>query len=280
MVRRTAPLSVLTLTLLLGACSNKSEAPAAAADLPPASEQRVTTKAAPPEAERKFDFWQFVGPLVAGTYRGNCEDKPGAGATPGAVTVSADGKATAGALNLDFRNAQTMKLARKRHTNGDYGTHAVLTSADGNAKLWLNAESLKDGSAVSLTQGGSGPVCSGVEAINSLNGRPLYMALTALLEGSKQTIPCMDKANPLQKRDVEVNFAGSVVTVGDLKLDMQGAVDEGFAVEDSGKLLKMGFFLSDDRSLSVQYDTAGKITSLSSRKGREIVHSCDVKIWS
>ena len=67
MIRRTALLSAMSLSLLLGACS-KNDEPAAADEgkqAQVADAQAAEAPAAEPAPERKLDYWKALGPLLA-----------------------------------------------------------------------------------------------------------------------------------------------------------------------------------------------------------------------
>jgi hypothetical protein len=283
MIRRTALLSALTLTLLLSACNSKNKDSAAAgegteaqaaAGVPATVE--VPAEVAPPE--RKMDYWRVVGPLVAGSYSGTCVRMPDGRKMEAAITIGADGKASAGGLNVDFRPAKMAALMRARNDKGQYSALATLY-VDDNKGGMLSLQSSQggnDGSA-SLARDDIGLVCSNIRGADTLNAQPMYRALSKLLEGKKQTIGCLDSKNLLVRRNVDVEVVDGVVKIGDASFDMKAADSEGFTFDDAGGSLSLAISMPDERTIYVMYDGAGKLMQVLARHKDESTHFCSGK---
>jgi len=277
MVRRAALLSALTVTLLLGACSNKNEAESAAsadaqagADAPAAEAPAEESKPAP-----KMDYWRFVGPLIAGTYGGECMRLPDARKMDGAITIGADGKASAGGMDADFRTVKMAMLMRSRDDKGDYSALATLSVDDDKGGM-LSLQAGKENGA-SLARGDTGIMCSKTTASNQLNAQPLYLALAKAVNGRKQTIGCLDTKNLLVRRNTDFEFADGVVRIGDESFDMKAAVSEGFTVHDGGETVALAVVMPEERTLNAMFDGAGKLTHVQAHKKQESTYFCDVK---
>lgn len=283
MSRRSALLSALTLTLLLGACSSKNEDTAAAgddmdaqagADVHAAAD--VSAEASPPEP--RMDYWNIVGPLVAGSYSGTCLRMPDVHKMDATITVGADGRASAAGLKVDFRAAKLAALMRTRDDKGQYSTVATFSVDDnkGGMLSLLFGQAVKDRSA-SLGRDDLELICSNIRGAGTLNAQPMYRALSKLLDGKKQTIGCLDSKNLLVQRKVDVELVDGVVRIGDASFDMKAAVSEGFTFSDAGGSLALTIVMPEERTISVLYDGAGKLNHVQARHKQESTHYCTVK---
>lgn len=273
MLRQAALLSTLTLSLLLAACS-KDEATT--------DDTAVqATPEAPAEAEqpeRKLDVWQTVGPLLAGSYSGACLRMPDARKLDGTITIGADGKVSANDLNVDFRTTKLASLMRSREGEGHYRTIATLSIDDTKAGL---LSLVSDGSGkentVSLAREDVGLMCSEVKGSEKLNAQPLYMALSKLLDGKKQTVGCLDTKNLLTKRDTDISVENGVIRIGADAFDMKAAVSEGFIFADGGRTLSLAVVMPEERTINVSYDGSGKLVSVMAHHKQESTHFCSVQ---
>lgn len=276
MIRRTALLSAITLSLLLGACS-KHEEPAAAdqgqqaqiADAPPAAE---------PAPERKIDYWKALGPLLAGSYNGNCLRMPDGRKMDGLVTIGADGKVASGDLQLDFHAAKMAMLMRSRDEKGQYSTLGTLSLDDGKAgALSLMSSPAGKESSISLSSGDIGLMCSNTSGIGSFNDQALFLTAAKLMDGKKQAIGCLDTKNLLVRRQVDVEVVNGVIRIGDDAFDMKAAVSEGFMVMDGGASLMLTVVMPQEKSINIAYDGAGKLVNVQARDKQESTHFCTVE---
>jgi hypothetical protein len=282
MIRRTALLSALTLGLLLGACSSKNKDAAdggenveAQAASEAKAQAEAPAEAAPPP---KMDYWKVIGPLVAGSYSGNCMRMPDARNMNATITVGADGKTSAAGLDLDFRMAKKAMLMRTRGDSGQYSAMALLTIDDSKGgMLSLQAgQGGKEGSA-SFGRDDIGLMCSNIGGGNKLNAQPLYAALSKLLNVKKQTISCLDTTNLLVRRDVDVEVADGVVKVGDASFDIKAASSESFTFDDAGGSLALALAMPEDRTISVMYDGAGKLVHVAGFDKQGSTYACSAK---
>jgi len=277
MIRRTALLSTLTITLLLGACS-KHEENAAAEEQQAASEsQAAQAPAAAPEPERKIDYWKTIGPLLAGSYSGKCMRMPDARQMDATIVIGADGKVSSGDLAVDFHAAKMATLARTRK-DGQYSTQAVLSIDDGKTGMLSLASGLanKDGSA-SLGKDDIGLMCGNITGAEKLNAQPLFQTLGKLVDGKKQTIGCLDTKNLLKRTDTNVEVADGVVKVGDAVYDLKTADTESYIFSDGGSTLSVSVSLPDERSINVSYNGAGKLIHVQGYQKQESTHFCSVQ---
>jgi hypothetical protein len=279
MIHRSALLSALTFVLLLGACSkNKDqsnggenvEAQLAGASKPQAE---APAEAAPPAP--RIDYWKVVGPLVAGSYSGTCMRMPDARNMDATITVGADGKTSAGGLDVDFRMAKKAMLMRTRDESGQYSTTALL-AVDENKGGMLQLQAGKESSA-SFGRDDIGLMCSKIGGADKLNAQPLYGVLSKLVNGKKQTIGCLDAGNLLVRRNVDVEVVDGVIKVGDASFDMKAAVNESFTFDDAGGSLMLAVVMPGERIVSVMYDGAGKLIHVSGSNKQERTHYCMVK---
>lgn len=276
MLRQAALLSTLTLSLLLAACS-KDEATTddTAAQAAPEAPAEVAQPDPPPP---KLDVWQYVGPLLAGSYSGACLRMPDARKMDATVTIGADGKVSANDLNVDFRTSKMASLMRSREAQGHYRTIATLSIDDTKAGL---LSLVSDGSGkentVSLAREDLGLMCSEVKGSEKLNAQPLYLAVAKLIEGKKQTIGCLDTKNLLAKRNTDISVENGVIRVGDDAFDMKTAVSEGFIFSDGGSTLSLAVVMPEERTINVSYDGAGKLVNVMAHHKQESTHFCSVQ---
>lgn len=276
MIRRTTLLSALTLSLLLAGCSSKHEE---AADNDGAAEnadaQVAEAPVEEPKPEPKADYWQFVGPLVAGSYEGECVRLPDARKMNTTIKVGADGKVSSSGLEVDLHTTKMIMMMRSRDDKGQYSTVATLAVDDGQGGT-LSLQSGKENGA-SLGKGETGIACTTVTANRNLNARPLYQSVAKLLEGRKQTIGCLDTKNLLVRRKLDFAFDNGVVKIGDASFELKDAVGEGFTVNDDGKTVGLIVEMPAQRTLNVLFDGAGNVTLLQAHNNQESTHHCMVE---
>lgn len=279
MLRRTALLSAMTLALLLSACSkDEANTDDAAAQ---ASAEAQAEQEAPVEAEKpqpKLDVWQTIGPLLAGSYSGTCMRMPDAHKMDATITIGADGKVSANDLVVDFRTTKMASLMRSRDAQGQFRTVGTLSIDDTKAGLLsLVADGAGKENTVSLAREDVGLICSEVKGGAKLNAQPLYMALSKILDGKKQTAGCLDTKNLLVKRSTDISVADGVIKVGDDAFDMKQAVSEGFIFSDGGNTLSLAVVMPEERTINVSYDGAGKLVNVMAHHKQESTHFCSVQ---
>jgi len=272
MIRRTALLSALTLSLLLAACSKKNDDEAVVAEdaqAPAVSEEQAGAEAPAESPPPQMDYWKALGPLLAGNYGGACMRTPDGRKMDAAITLGADGRA--------FRAAKSVMLSRSRDDKGQFSTMVLLSVDDNKAgMLTLNTGGPLKESTASLARDDIGLMCSNVAGIERLNAKPVYQALPQLLDGKKQTIGCLDTKDLLVRRDTEVQVVDGVVRIGDTSFDLKEAVSEGFNFDDAGRSMSLVAVMPGERGINIAYDGAGKLTSVTVTKGLEHTHSCSV----
>lgn len=277
MIRRTALLSAMSLSLLLGACS-KNEEPAAADEgkqAQVADAQAADAPAAEAAPERKLDYWKALGPLLAGSYNGSCLRMPDGRKMDALVTIGADGKVASGDMQLDFHAAKMAMMMRSRDDKGQYSTLGTLGIDDGKTgMLSLMSSPAGKESTISLSSGDIGLMCSNNSGVGSFNNQALFLTAAKLLNGKKQSIGCLDTKNLLVRRKVDVEVADGVIRIGDDVFDMKTAVSEGFTVMDGGGSLMLNVVMPQEKSINVAYDGAGKLVNVQARDKQESTHFC------
>jgi len=277
MIRRTALLSALTLSLLLSACGKKNDDAAgeqaqAAAEV---QNEDAPAEEAPAPPPPKADTWPVLGPLVAGTYNGACLRTPDGHKADATITVTADGKASAGGLDIDFREAKKLMVGRTREDKDQFRTLAIFTVDDDKGGL-LSLQGGVGETSVNLSKGDVGLLCSNVNA-EQLNAQPLYVAFAKLMNGKKQTVSCLDTKNLLVRRDVDVAIDDGVLKIGDASYDIKTAASESVSIDDAGRSVAFGLAMADKRSINLFYDGAGKLTSVMGMSDQGPTHSCKQK---
>lgn len=281
MIRRTALLSALTLSLLLAACgkdrdetaSEDAQAQAEAAAEGEGGSAPADDAPAPPPPRMKY--WPVLGPLVAGSYSGSCMRKPDLGKVDATITVGAGGKASSNGLDLDFSEAPKVSLMRVRDDQGAYGTSATFSmrpEKDG----FLNVSSL-GGGTVSIDREDKGLMCSKVGGTDKLNSQPLHQALASLINGKKQTLGCTDFKNIMVSRDVDVEIDGTVIRIGDASYDMKLAATEMLGFDEAGESMSLSVIMPDQSTAMLMYDGAGTLTHANARNQTEATHACTQK---
>lgn len=277
MIRRTALLSAMSLSLLLGACS-KNDEPAAADEgkqAQVADAQAAEAPAAEPAPERKLDYWKALGPLLAGSYNGNCLRMPDGRKMEAQVTIGADGKVASGDMQLDFHAAKMAMMMRSRDDKGQYSTLGTFAIDDGKTgMLSLMSSPAGKESTISLSSGDIGLMCSNNSGVGSFNNQPLFLTAAKLLNGKKQSIGCLDTKNLLVRRKVDVEVVDGVIRIGDDAFDMKTAVSEGFTLMEGGSSLMLNVVMPQEKTVNVAYDGAGKLVNVQARDKQESTHFC------
>ena len=280
MIRRTALLSAMSLSLLLGACSNNDE-PAAAYEgkqAQVADAQAAEAPAAEPAPERKLDYWKALGPLLAGSYNGNCLRMPDGRKMEALVTIGADGKVASGDMQLDFHAAKMAMMMRSRDEKGQYSTVGTLAIDDGKTgMLSLMSSPAGKESTISLSSGDIGLMCSNNSGVGSFNNQALFLTAAKLLNGKKQSIGCLDTKNLLVRRKVDVEVVDGVIRIGDDAFDMKTAVSEGFTLMEGGSSLMLNVVMPQEKTVNVAYDGAGKLVNVQARDKQESTHFCSIE---
>lgn len=281
MIRRTALLSFLTLSLLLSACSKKNDDTASddaqAQAASEAQDGNPPADEAPPPPPPKMDYWPVVGPLVAGNYGGTCIRMPDGHKMDAAVALGADGKAAAGGLDIDFREARKTTLMRAANDKGEYATTAIFAMEPEKAGL-LSLNSGEGGKGnVTLSRDDVSLMCSEVSGVDKLNAQPLHKSLAKLFNGKKQTVSCLDTKNVLVRRDLDVEIDDAVVKIGDDVFDMKTAAFETVSFDDNGSSMALGVGTPDKRTITLLYDGAGTLTGLMAMNENASTHSCNKK---
>lgn len=277
MIRRTALLSTMSLTLLLGACG-KNEEPAAADEgkqAQAADAQAAEAPTAEPAPERKLDYWKALGPLLAGSYNGSCLRMPDGRKMDALVTIGADGKVASGDMQLDFHAAKMAMMMRSRDEKGQYSTLGTISIDDGKTGMLslLSSPAGKE-STISLSSGDIGLMCSNNSGVGSFNNQALFLTAAKLLNGKKQSIGCLDSKNLLVRRKVDVEVVDGVIRIGDDVFDMKTAVSEGFTVMDGGGSLMLNVVMPQEKTVNIAYDGAGKLVNVQARDKQESTHFC------
>lgn len=273
-MRRTTLLSTLTFTLLLGACGKKPEP----VDSPPA--QAPVDAVAPVAAatpDKRMDVWQAFGPLVSGTYQGSCAQVPATTRADGAITLGADGKASAGAVHVDFRAASMALAKRARDNEGQYSAMVSVaidanSSAGGMFLLQTNHGSQE--TQASFTHGDKILGCTGVSGGAAVNARPLYPTLLQLVGKKTQTIGCADMKNALVRKDADIALGASVIRIGAASFDMQTVVSELLTLSEGGTKLMYSLELPNQRTVMLVYDGAGKLLAASNTNDEKLNQVC------
>jgi hypothetical protein len=275
MIRRATLLPLLTITLLLGACGKP---PAPAVSVAPRAPTDPTAPAAVAAPGRTIDVWQAVGPLMAGNYTGSCMLPPATTQQDGAIRLGADGKAAAGALQVDFGMAKLALLKRTRDNAGRYATMAsVAVDADNNAGGMFLLQANSAATQANFTHGAQMMLCTGVSGAASLNARPLYPTLLQLVRRKKQSIGCADMKNALVRKDADVVLAAGTIRIGPVSFDMNDAVSEMLTLSDGGAKLMFSVELPHQRSAILLYDGAGKLLAASNANDEKVNQACFVQ---
>jgi len=282
MIRRTALLSALTLSLLLAACSKDKDESADADETQAQAqaeggEQAETDIQAEEPPPPKADYWKVVGPLVAGDYSGACMRKPDMRKMDATITVGADGKASSSGMELDFREARKVMLTRQRQKDGGYGAMFMFSVDEGKGgDLLLQSAEGGKGSAI-INRDDIGLMCSEVGGIDKLSARPLRAVFSGLLDAKRQTVSCLDNKNLLVRRDTDVEIDGDVLQIGGTKFDIAGAETEMFTFDDAGRTMALSLLMPDKQTIALGYDGAGKLTSVTVLNELERSYSCEPK---
>ena len=261
MIRRTACLSTIAISLLLGACSKNQEGAGA--------------EAAP---EGKMDIWKALGPLLAGSYSGNCLRMPDGRKMDALVTIAADGKVASGDMQLDFHAAKMVMLMRSRDDKGQYSTAGTLDIDDGKAgMLSLMSSPAGRESTIGLSHGDIALMCSNNSGLGGFNNQALFLTAAKLIKGKKRSIGCIDTMNPLVRRKVDVEVVDGVIKIGKDAFDMKTAVSEGFTVIEGGDALMLNVVMPQEKTVNLAYDGEGRLVNVHVRDRQESTRFCSIE---
>lgn len=273
MIRHTALLSALTISLLLGACSkdngDAAQQAAAEAQAAEALAQDEAQEDAPPETWTPMDYWPVVGPFVAGSYSGTCIDKKNAKPMNGSASVATSGKVGfSGAdirLDLDFRASQRVNLSRNLDSSGLRKSSAWFSMRpEEDGGMMLHSGEAGKG-MLQLSRGDVELMCMEIAGADKLVAQPLNVALASLLDVKKQTLSCMANREVQNWRDVDVRIGGGVIKVGDESFDTRTATSETMMSDNAGEHVSVLIGMPDTQ-LQMTYHGAGKLADLSVSK--------------
>lgn len=212
--------------------------------------------------------WAAIAPLVAGTYAGQCGERPGTAGTPGSITIDADGKARAPGITFDPRDSQLMEFWRG-HEGKTVQTKVVLRAQYEEAYFLLLPEN--GGYSAALKEGERTLGCAGVAAPARLNAQPLALSLAPLLDASR-TIECRTGAEA-PPRNALFRLARGKVQLGDRTFDLTRPGTETLSV-GKGRGMQYGFELNDGRAFTVLYDVRGGVKGAALYEHGEPVLGC------
>lgn len=259
MFRRTTLLSTLTVTLLLGACSNKNEdAPAAdAADTQP--QATAEAEAPAPEAPRA-NQWPAIAPLIAGSYSGDCQWIGTTQKAPGAtIVLAADGKASAPDISADFGQTKSIQLMRNLDPDGTHRASAALTGPEDGPTLQLMTGGKDAANIASISAKGRQLTCNTTAPIHTLNGKPLHVSLAKLVDVPGQKIKCLNADNMLKQYEVTIRMGDGTAAIGDRKFDLSKAEMEMASLDDGASNLSYQFTMPGGQVISLVYGAANQV---------------------
>jgi len=284
MIRHTALLSALTISLLLGACSkDNGDAARQAAAEAQATEAQADADAqedAPPETWTPMDYWPVVGPFVAGSYSGTCLDKKNAKPMNGSASVATSGKVGFNGadirLDIDFRGSQRVNLSRNLDSSGVRKSSAWFSMRpEEDGGMMLHSGEAGKG-ILQLSRGDVELMCMDIAGSDKLVAQPLNVALASLLDVKKQTLSCMANMQVQNWRDVDVEIGGGMIKVGDESFDTRTATMEAMMSDDAGENVSVLIGMPGAH-LQMKYHGAGKLADLSiNREGNSL--SCQQKL--
>ena len=258
MARSTTLLSALTITLLLGACSNKNEdAPVAQADAQPTAE----AEAPAPEAPRA-DYWPAVAPLIAGSYSGDCQRMDTMQKVPTAtIVLAADGKATAPDVAADFSKAKAIQLMRHLDPDGTRRASAALIEPGDGPTLQLMTGGKDAANMASVSANGHQLMCNTSAPIHALNDKPLHVTLAKVVDVPGQKINCLDPKDLMKRLEIAVRIGGGTAAIGDQKFDLAKAESEVVLI-DEGSGMSYQFTMPGGQSISLIYGAANQVKAV------------------
>lgn len=283
MARRTTLLSVLTIALLLGACSNKNEdAPAAEADSQADSQAAAEAEAPAPEAPPP-NYWPAVAPLIAGSYAGDCQQVGTAQKVPGAtIVLAADGKVTAPTLSpsfsADFSKTKSIQLMRNLDPDGTHRASAALIEAGDGPSLQLMTGGKDAANVASISAQGRQLMCNTTTPIPSLNGKGLHASLAKLVDVPGQKINCMNLGDLMKRHEITIRIADGTAAIGDQKFDLAKAEAETVLLEDGASTLAYQFTMPGGQLISLVYGAANQIKAVVGMGKEGASHSCNTDL--
>ena len=228
-------------------------------------------------AAGKIDYWPMVGPLLAGSYAGDCMRLPQSEALRGAaITLDELGKLSAPDIGVDMRHAQMIQLARETRA-GTVKVSAMLSIDAANGPvLTLSDEGGPEGGSAVIMQSESQISCGKGTPLAKLRGQPLYKVAAQVIEGSGRTLKCGNLKTRMEWKDTGFKVEQGVVTLGAESFDLRLADKESLMLTAEENQLAYSFSLPGRPLMYVFYDAAGKVMSIEGRTEHETTHACHI----
>ena len=270
MVRRYALISAAVALVLLGGCSkNNNEEGAATAG---AGSSGGATSGA---TAGIGDYWPQLGPLLAGSHGGQCQDAQGAAAAGSAIAVGADGKLTAPGVDARLQDAASINLGRKTK-NGVVRADVLVSLDDAGTALTLSDEG-PGHSGAWLTQGEKQLTCPNTASLEKIRKQPLYKTLAQGMDVSPSSVECADTSTMQARPGIGFKLANGIATLGDQTYDLGQARDETLMLTKNEIALTYALTAADGTTLHLSYAGPGKLKGIQTTGQSRPVLACEVK---
>ena len=264
MIRRTALLSALSMSLLLGACSKNDDT-----TIDASAEAEIDAQVdEAPATWTPMDYWPAVSPFVQGSYSGTCLRQPQVEMIDATIAVSADGKVTSNGLAIDLRHSPHISLQRTRDDTGRYrSTVSFSLRPETDGGLMLDSGASGNG-IIQVSHDKHDLMCTRMAGVDKLAAQPLNQALSSLFDVKKQTLSCFETRNLVVQpaRDIDITIDGSTIRIGDQTFDTRSASSESMSSDNAGEHVSMILFMPDAQ-LHLTYHGAGKLADVNIMRG-------------
>lgn len=270
MRRLPLPTAAVLAVLVLGACSRDEGASAGAT--------ASTASAAGERQAGAGGYWEMVGPLVAGSYAGNCTRTPESGTLSGAaITLGADGKLSAPGLDTDMRKSQLLMLTRESAGGAVKAGASMSLDPEKGPVLNIVDESRPEGAGAVILQGESMLHCDKGAPLEKLRAQPLHRLAAQALEVRGQSLKCVSLASMGSSTTTEFKLTNGVATLGSTSFDLGQATEESLMLNQVDQQMIYSFQLPGRPRMNVSYDGSGKVIQVQGRTDDGPGEACQVE---
>ena len=234
---------------------------------------QAACQAKPDNTPGKVDYWAMVAPLVSGQFGGDCilpgKDK----LAKGSFTVASDGKVDAAGELADFKLAERLNLEWiNRGGSGSMMAAALI----GEATVKVGTYLARNETMASLKRGTTIVQCDSSKLAAPLAAARPHLLAAKLLASPPREIVCSPRSED-GPASVKYAYKEGVLTLNGEAIRLANLESETLSFEENFKDMSYTAFMAGHRSVSVTFDSNGKMTKLEIPAGPGAIATCNVK---